>query len=128
MAGTSNSWYANSIGMAAAPSRFVAAGYWDIVRTFEPGAFDARLTSLEGKRIAQGRDFAEDEWALFRLPDDFAETRDLATEQPDVIGDLQAGRYDEAARKQLLQFFDAWGPKDPLTLDGRRRLSSILFS
>ena len=40
--------------------RFVAAGYWDIVGTFEPGAFDARLTSLEGKRIAQGRDFAED--------------------------------------------------------------------
>ena len=40
--------------------RFVAAGYWDIVGTFEPGTFDARLTSLEGKRIAQGRDFAED--------------------------------------------------------------------
>ena len=35
---------------------------------------------------------------------------------------------DEAARKQLVQLFDAWGPKDPLTLDGRRRLSSILFS
>jgi putative thioredoxin len=34
----------------------------------------------------------------------------------------------EAARKQLLQFFEAWGPKDPLTLEGRRRLSSILFS
>jgi putative thioredoxin len=35
---------------------------------------------------------------------------------------------DEAARKQLVQLFDAWGPKDPLTVDGRRRLSSILFS
>ena len=35
---------------------------------------------------------------------------------------------DEAARKQLLQLFDAWGPKDPATLEGRRRLSSILFS
>lgn len=35
---------------------------------------------------------------------------------------------EEAARKQLVQLFDAWGPKDPLTLDGRRRLSSILFS
>jgi putative thioredoxin len=35
---------------------------------------------------------------------------------------------DEAARKQLVQLFDAWGPKDPATLDGRRRLSSILFS
>ncbi len=35
---------------------------------------------------------------------------------------------DEAARKQLLQFFDAWGPKEPLVAEGRRKLSSILFS
>ena len=35
---------------------------------------------------------------------------------------------DDSARKQLVQFFDAWGPKDPLTLTGRRRLSSLLFS
>jgi putative thioredoxin len=35
---------------------------------------------------------------------------------------------DEAARKQLLQFFEAWGPADEMTLQGRRRLSSILFS
>ena len=35
---------------------------------------------------------------------------------------------EQAARKQLVQLFDAWGPKDPMTLDGRRRLSSILFS
>jgi putative thioredoxin len=46
---------------------------------------------------------------------------------------LEAVRRDrkwneEAARKQLVQLFDAWGPKDPATLDGRRRLSSILFS
>ena len=35
---------------------------------------------------------------------------------------------DEAARRQLLQFFEAWGPTDPMTLYGRRRLSSVLFS
>jgi putative thioredoxin len=35
---------------------------------------------------------------------------------------------DEAARKQLLQLFEAWGPKDPHTIEGRRRLSSLLFS
>lgn len=35
---------------------------------------------------------------------------------------------DEAARKQLVTFFEAWGPKDDLTIAGRRRLSSILFS
>jgi len=35
---------------------------------------------------------------------------------------------DDAARKQLVQFFEAWGPTDEATLDGRKRLSSILFS
>ena len=35
---------------------------------------------------------------------------------------------EQAARKQLVQLFDAWGPKDPATVDGRRRLSSLLFS
>jgi putative thioredoxin len=44
-----------------------------------------------------------------------------------IIG-KQRDWNDDAARKQLVQFFDAWGPKDPLTLTGRRRLSSMLFS
>ncbi len=35
---------------------------------------------------------------------------------------------DEAARKQLVKLFEAWGPTDPRTLEFRRRLSSILFS
>ena len=35
---------------------------------------------------------------------------------------------DEAARKQLVQLFEAWGPKDPVTVDARRQLSSLLFS
>jgi putative thioredoxin len=35
---------------------------------------------------------------------------------------------DEKARKQLVQFFEAWGPMDPATLYARRRLSSLLFS
>jgi putative thioredoxin len=35
---------------------------------------------------------------------------------------------DDAARKQLVQFFDAWGPADQATTDGRKRLSTILFS
>jgi len=35
---------------------------------------------------------------------------------------------DDGARKQLVQFFDAWGPTDEATIEGRKRLSSILFS
>ena len=35
---------------------------------------------------------------------------------------------EQAARKQLVQIFEALGPTHPLTVAGRRRLSSILFS
>ena len=35
---------------------------------------------------------------------------------------------DDGARKQLVQLFEAWGPTDEATVDGRRRLSSILFA
>lgn len=35
---------------------------------------------------------------------------------------------DDGARKLLVQFFEAWGPTDEATLDGRKKLSSILFS
>jgi putative thioredoxin len=35
---------------------------------------------------------------------------------------------DDAARKQLVQLFDAWGPTDPATTSGRQKLSSLLFA
>jgi putative thioredoxin len=35
---------------------------------------------------------------------------------------------DDGARKQLVQFFDAWGPADEATIEGRKRLSSVLFA
>jgi putative thioredoxin len=35
---------------------------------------------------------------------------------------------EDGARKQLVQFFEAWGPMDEMTIAGRRRLSSILFA
>ena len=35
---------------------------------------------------------------------------------------------EQAARKQLVQLFEAWGAKDPDTVEGRRRLSSLMFS
>ncbi len=35
---------------------------------------------------------------------------------------------DDAARKQLVEFFEAWSPTDPATVEGRRKLSSLLFA
>ena len=39
---------------------FVSSEYWDIVAKLDPGSFEARLVSVDGKRVAQGRDFASD--------------------------------------------------------------------
>jgi putative thioredoxin len=35
---------------------------------------------------------------------------------------------DDGARKQLVQFFEAWGFADPAAIEGRKKLSSVLFA
>jgi putative thioredoxin len=35
---------------------------------------------------------------------------------------------DDGARKQLVQLFEAWGPTDEATINGRKKLSSVLFA
>ena len=40
--------------------RFVAAAYWDVLGTFEPGTFEARLVAVDSRRLAQGSDFNQD--------------------------------------------------------------------
>lgn len=73
-------------------------------------------------------------------PDDFQARLDLAvllngagqkaeaTDQLIFIIRKMRAWNEEAARKQLVKFFEAWGPKDEFTLAGRRKLSSVLFS
>ena len=75
-----------------------------------------------------------------RDPDDFQARIDLAvllngageraeaTDQLIYVIKKMRNWNDEAARKQLVKFFEAWGPKDEFTLAGRRKLSSVLFS
>ncbi len=36
---------------------FTKAGYWDLEGVFEPGRFTARLVTVDGARVATGRDF-----------------------------------------------------------------------
>jgi DNA topoisomerase I len=43
---------------------FRSADYWDLLATFDPGSFEARLVSLGGVRVAQGKDFAPTTGAL----------------------------------------------------------------
>ena len=73
-------------------------------------------------------------------PDDFQARLDLAvllngageraeaTDQLIYIIKMMRAWNDEAARKQLVKFFEAWGPKDEFTVAGRRKLSSVLFA
>jgi DNA topoisomerase-1 len=39
---------------------FRAAQWWDLEATFDPESFTARLVTVDGKRVAQGRDFGSD--------------------------------------------------------------------
>jgi len=54
--------------------------------------------------------------------------RDEAAEQ--LLESMRKDRAwnEEAAKTQLLKFFEAWGHKDPATASARRQLSSLLFS
>ena len=40
--------------------KFRAATWWDIEGTFDPESFQARLVTVDGKRVALGRDFGND--------------------------------------------------------------------
>ncbi|MBV9434147.1 MAG: thioredoxin [Hyphomicrobiales bacterium] len=54
--------------------------------------------------------------------------REEAIDELIAIIKRDRGWKDDGARKQLLQFFEAWGPMDEMTKLGRRKLSSVLFS
>jgi putative thioredoxin len=53
--------------------------------------------------------------------------RERATDELVEIIKRDRGWNDDGARRQLLQFFDAWGPMDDMTVAGRRKLSAVLF-
>ena len=54
--------------------------------------------------------------------------RQAALEELLSIVRKERGWNDEAARKQLVQLFEAWGSADPATIAGRQKLSSLLFA
>jgi putative thioredoxin len=86
----------------------------------------AEVQALEAKAAADPKDMQ------IRL--DLALARFGAGDKEKAVDDLLAMVKDDrawneqAARKQLVKLFDAFGSADPLTIQGRRRLSSILFS
>ena len=55
-------------------------------------------------------------------------TAEAATEELLEIIRQNRNWNDDAARLELLKIFEVLGPTDPITIAGRRKLSSILFS
>jgi len=86
----------------------------------------AEVAALEAKAAADPKDMQTRlDLAMARFG---AGNREGAVD--DLLAMIKADRKwnEEAARKQLVKFFEAFGPADPLTKSGRRRLSAILFA
>jgi putative thioredoxin len=84
------------------------------------------IPELEGRIAANGRDWQ----ARFdlALAHNARGEREAAVDHLIAIIRADRGWNEDGARKQLLQFFDAWGPQDDETVAGRRKLSAALFA
>jgi putative thioredoxin len=140
----------NAAALAGIAECMIAAGQPENARQMltnvsEAVAADPAVAAVVKKldQIEEARklgDPAALEQALAQDPDDHSARLKLAKIR-NVEGDRQAAAdhllhimkrdrafEDDGARRELLQFFDVWGPKDPATIAARRKLSSILFS
>jgi putative thioredoxin len=102
------------------------------------GARSALALAAEGRKAAG--QLGVFEARLAADPDDLEARYDMATalnaggrraEAADALLDIfrrDRTWREDAARQQLLKFFEAWGFDDPATMAARRKLSALLFS
>jgi putative thioredoxin len=102
------------------------------------GARSALALAQEGRKAKS--QLASLEARVAADPQDFQARYDLATalnaggqreQAADALLDIvrrNRAWNEEAARLQLLKFFEAWGFDDPVTMASRRKLSALLFS
>ena len=106
----------------------------------DPNVISAKATLDLALNPVDTSELTRLEAAIAKTPDDFAARLELAVvlngsnQRSEAIDQLiyvirkDRSWNEDAARKQLVSFFEAWGPKDEATLMGRRKLSSVLFS
>jgi putative thioredoxin len=106
----------------------------------DPGIAAARAALDNALQAASVGDISELAARVAREPDNHQARFDLAialnglgrrNEAADALLDIirrDRTWNDDGARKQLLQFFEAWSLMDPATLAARRKLSALLFS
>lgn len=115
----------------------------DMIPELERKGEDYTATAAALKLLTEAAELgqtAELQARIDRDPDDLQARYDLAVvlnaedrrvEAAEMlIGLMRRDRSwnEDAARARLLEFFEAWGPKDPASIKGRRLLSSLLFS
>lgn len=112
--------------LKSAPEIVAVATALELKLQTADGGSNEELAALEQKVSADPKDMQ----ARF----DLAMARYGANDKEGAVADLiEIVRLDrkwddDGARKQLVKFFEAFGPTDPLTIDGRRQLSSLLFA
>jgi len=140
----------NLKAIAGMANCMVAAGQWERARDLIAGlpdeqkndaaisALSARIAQIEEARKLGDPRALEQELSL--NPDDHAARvklakilnvegdRDGAVDHLIYIMKRDRTWDDDGARKQLLQFLDVWGFKDPASVTARRKMSAILFS
>ncbi|MCC6914801.1 MAG: thioredoxin [Rhodospirillaceae bacterium] len=139
--------------LAGALRAYLATGQDDIAKQVLDGLPDAMKNApdivgvqaaldlkAQSAQVGDGAELAALEAKVAADPKDMQSRLDLAVarygtgQREQAMDDLlEMVRKDrkwneEAARKQLVKFFEALGPADPLTVQGRRKLSSILFA
>jgi putative thioredoxin len=106
------------------PDPAIAAA-WAAVRLAEQAASVGDLAPLEKKLAANPDDHQARLDLAIAL--NAKGDRDSAANQLLEIIRRERRWNEDAARKQLLQFFEAWGLMDPSTVAARRKLSAIWF-
>ena len=103
------------------------AGARSALALFEEGRDAAAgLTALQ-RRVAADPADNEAQYELATALNAIGEREQAAAALLDIVR-RDRGWNEDAARLQLLKFFEAWGHVDPATLAARRKLSAMLFS
>jgi putative thioredoxin len=136
--------------LAGMANAMIAAGQWEQARDLIAGLpdeqkKDAAIAALSARigQIEEARKLGDPralEHELTLNPDHHAARVKLA-KILNVEGDREAATdhllyimkkdrtwEDDGARKQLLQFLEVWGFKDPASVAARRKMSAVLFS
>lgn len=78
---------------------------WKIVTSHQSSDFQRSVFGRVVQQPTDG-DFTSDRWELYRLDEDFSESRDLALQYPELVREMEAVWWEDAARYRVLPLDD----------------------